>query len=82
MAFLLLIGGVRKGTKIGLGYEGVRNCIKCYVSRHIETIGLIPKISVLFSFYLAILLILGINRLIFGRVALFTLVLIHIKIYL
>ena len=30
MAFLLLIGGVRKGTKIGLGYEGIRNCIKCY----------------------------------------------------
>ena len=51
MAFLLLIGGVRKGTKIGLGYEGVRNCIKCYVSRHIETIGLIPKISILFSLY-------------------------------
>lgn len=43
MAFLLIIGGVRKGTKIGLGYEGVRNCIKCYVSRHIETIGLMPK---------------------------------------
>ena len=63
MAFLLLIGGVRKGTKIGLGYEGVRNCIKCYVSRHIKTIG--------FSFYLAILLILGINRLIFDGVAIF-----------
>ena len=56
MAFLLLIGGVRKGTKIGLGYEGVRNCIKCYVSRHIETTELIPKISVLFSFLRAILL--------------------------
>ena len=41
MAFLLLIGGVRKGTKIGLGYEGVRNCIKCYVSRHKKSIGLI-----------------------------------------
>ena len=41
MAFLLLIGGVRKGTKIGLGYEGVRNCIKCYVSRHRSRIGLI-----------------------------------------
>ena len=51
MAFLLLIGGVRKGTKIGLGYEGVRNCIKCYVSRHIETTELIPKISVLFSLF-------------------------------
>lgn len=25
--------GVRKGTKNRLGYEGVRNCIKCYVSR-------------------------------------------------
>ena len=45
MAFLLLIGGVRKGTKIGLGYEGVRNCIKCYNSRHIELLGLITKYS-------------------------------------
>ena len=35
---------VRNGTKIGLGYEGVRNCIKCYVSRHFEVIGLILKI--------------------------------------
>ena len=43
MAFLLLIGGVRKGTKIGLGYEGVRNCIKCYVSRQKENYGLIRK---------------------------------------
>jgi hypothetical protein len=42
--------------------------------RHIETTGLIPKISVLFSFYRAILLILGINCLIFGEVALFLLV--------
>ena len=45
MAFLLLIGGVRKGTKIGLGYEGVRNCIKCYVSRHRWLIGLIQASS-------------------------------------
>ena len=42
--------------------------------RHIETTGLIPKISALFSFYRAILLILGINCLIFGEVALFLLV--------
>ena len=46
-------------------------------SRHlhhiIETIGLILKVSVLFSFYRAISLILGINRLIFGEVALFSL---------
>ena len=48
MAFLLLIGGVRKGTKIGLGYEGVRNCIKSYVSRHIELIGLIQNIKPFF----------------------------------
>lgn len=41
MAFLLLIGGVRKGTKIGLGYEVVRDCIKCYVSRHLGSIGMI-----------------------------------------
>lgn len=57
---------VRKRQKGTNFYEGVRNCIKCYVSRHIETIGLIPKVSVLFSFYRAILLILGINCLIFG----------------
>ena len=37
------------------------------------TIGLIPKVSVLFLFYRAISLILGINRLIFGEVALFSL---------
>lgn len=49
--------------------------------RHIETIGLIPKISVLFSFYRAILLILGINCLIFGEVALFLLVSEEGKIY-
>ena len=41
--------------------------------RHIETIGLIPKISVLFSFYRAISLISGINCLIFGEVGLFSL---------
>ena len=41
--------------------------------RHIETTGLIPKISVLFSFYRAISLILGINCLIFGEVAFFSL---------
>ena len=40
---------------------------------HIETTGLIPKISVLFSFYRAISLILGINCLIFGEVDLFSL---------
>jgi len=40
---------------------------------HIETIGLIPKISVLFSFYRAISLILGINCLIFDGVVLFSL---------
>lgn len=38
-----------------------------------DTIGLIPKVSALFSFYRAILLILGINCLIFGEVALFSL---------
>ena len=38
-----------------------------------DTIGLIPKVSVLFSFYRTILLILGINCLIFGEVALFSL---------
>ena len=58
------------------------NCIKIALLTHIETIGLIPKISVLFSFLRAILLILGINHLIFGGVALFSIVLIHIKIYL
>ena len=67
----MLIGGVRKGTKIGLEYEGVRNCIKCYVSRHIETTELIPKISVLFSFLRAILLVLGIFYSNSGEVALF-----------
>ena len=41
--------------------------------RHIETTGLIPKISVLFSFYRAILLILGINCLIFGEAVFFSL---------
>ena len=40
---------------------------------HHETTGLIPKISVLFSLYRAISLILGINCLIFGEVALFSL---------
>ena len=40
---------------------------------HIETTGLILKMSVLFSFYRAISLILGINCLIFGEVALFSL---------
>lgn len=40
---------------------------------HIETIGLIPKISVLFLFYRAVSLILGINCLILGEVALFSL---------
>ena len=50
MAFLLLIGGVRKGTKIGLGYEGVRNCIKCYVSRHKRTIIVIREIYHIFLF--------------------------------
>lgn len=44
-----------------------------YLGSHIETTGLIPKISVLFSFYRAISLILGINCLIFGGVALFSL---------
>ena len=48
MAFLLLIGGVRKGTKIGLGYEGVRNCIKCYVSRHKRAIIVIREIYHIF----------------------------------
>ena len=43
------------------------------MGHHIETTGLIPKISVLFSLYGAISLILGINRLIFGEVALFSL---------
>ena len=81
MAFLLLIGGVRKGTKIGLGYEGVRYCIKSYVSRHIETIGLIPKISVLFILlvYFAYFRHKSLN---FWRSSLFSIVLIHIKIYL
>ena len=46
-------------------------CIKSVVCRHIETTGLIPKISVLFSFYMAISLILGINCLILAEVALF-----------
>ena len=43
------------------------------MGHHIETTGLILKISVLFSFYRAISLNLGINRLIFGGVALFSL---------
>ena len=50
MAFLLLIGGVRKGTKIGLGYEGVRNCIKCYVSRHLRKLGLTQLCQTFFVF--------------------------------
>ena len=48
-------------------------CIKIVCHYHIETIGLIPKISVLFSFYRAVSLILGINCLIFCEVALFSL---------
>lgn len=48
-------------------------CIKIVVQIHHETTGLIPKISVLFSLYRAISLILGINCLIFGEVALFSL---------
>ena len=48
-------------------------CIKSVVCRHIETTGLIPKISVLFSLYRAISLILGINCLILAEVALFSL---------
>lgn len=44
-----------------------------YCLYHIETIGLIPKISVFFSFYRAISLFSGINCLIFGEVALFSL---------
>ena len=43
------------------------------MGHHIETTGLIPKISVLFSLYGAISLILGINCLIFGEVAFFSL---------
>lgn len=43
------------------------------IDYHIETIGLIPKISVLFSFYKDISLILGIDCLIFGEIALFSL---------
>ena len=72
MAFLLTLG-VRKHQNGTNFYEVVRNCIKCCVSRHLETIGLIPKISVLFSFYRAISLILGINCLILDEVALFSL---------
>ena len=53
--------------------RGVLNCIKTVFIRHHETTGLIPKISVLFSLYRAISLILGINCLIFGEVALFSL---------
>lgn len=49
------------------------NCINNGIFTHIETTGLIPKISVLFSLYGAISLILGINCLIFGEVALFSL---------
>ena len=43
------------------------------ISPQTETIGLIPKISVLFLFYRAVSLILGINCLILGEVALFSL---------
>ena len=45
--------------------------IKLLTYGHIETIGLIPKISVLFSFLRAISLVLGINRLNFGKITLF-----------
>ena len=72
MAFLLTLG-VRKHQNGTNFYEVVRNCIKCCVSRHLETIGLIPKISAFFSFYKDISLILGINCLILGEVALFSL---------
>lgn len=51
----------------------VFHCIFLVVFRHIETIGLIPKISVLFLFYKAISLILGINCLILAGVVLFSL---------
>nr|DAK23664.1 MAG TPA: C4-dicarboxylate transport sensor protein [Caudoviricetes sp.] len=47
--------------------------INLLIYGHHETTGLIPKISVLFSLYRAISLILGINCLIFGEVALFSL---------
>ena len=43
------------------------------MGHHIETTGLIPKISVLFSLHGAISLILDINCLIFGEVAFFSL---------
>lgn len=53
--------------------RGGRKCITMAILCHIETIGLIPKISVLFLFYRAVSLILGINCLILGEVALFSL---------
>ena len=54
---------------------------KSHFGDHIETIGLIPIKSVLFSFYRAISLILGINCLILGEVALFNLPVLKAAIY-
>ena len=53
--------------------QGYIHGFESRMGHHIETTGLIPKISVLFSFYRAISLILGINCLIFGEVAFFSL---------
>ena len=57
-------GNSTVGRALGSGPRGHE--FESRFSDHIETIGLIPKVSVLFSFYRAILLILGINCLIFG----------------
>ena len=53
--------------------QGYIHGFESRMGHHIETTGLIPKISVLFSFYRAISLVLGINCLIFGEVAFFSL---------
>ena len=74
--------GVRKNN-VGVRtfLIGVRNCIKIVALTHIETTGLIQKISVLFSFLRAILLVLGLFCLNSGKVALFSL-LFFVNLYL
>ena len=63
-----LVDAVDSKSTEGNSYRSDSDC-----EHHIETIGLVPKISVLFSFYRTISLILGMNRLIFGGVAFFSL---------